>query len=289
MRNILFLLLLLPAMANAQREAAVHMKSSFVVSDNDHITLREAKQKCIENAKAEAIKSEFGEEVISDVIDSNVESDGSTAGSYFWENTAAMAKAEWLGDTQEPKIDVEYKDGNLVFSAEVWGLAREIVKSKIDLDLSVLKDISGHKGVTTSYENKERIYIRFSAPADGYLAVYLTVGDGNTTCLLPYPNDSDGRFPIKAGKDYLLFDKEADPTARTYRLTTGHKKEYNQLVIIYSPNAFTKCNIKSANSKQLGTIATKDFEKWLLTCQHSDKEMVVNRKTIRIQNANAEE
>ena len=115
------------------------------------------------------------------------------------------------------------------------------------------------------------------------------MGDGNTTCLLPYPNDSDGRFPIKAGKDYLLFDKEADPTARTYRLTTGHKKEYNQLVIIYSPNAFTKCNIKSANSKQLGTIATKDFEKWLLTCQHSDKEMVVNRKTIRIQNANAEE
>lgn len=276
-------------MGLAQRETSVHGKSVYVVSDNDHLTLREAKNKCIEKAKAEAVKAEFGEQVMTDVIDSNVESEGAAAGSYFWENTAATAKGEWLGDTKAPKIDVEYVNGDLVFSAEVWGVAREIVQSKTDLDLDIMKDISGKKGNATSFEKGERIYLHFRAPADGYLAVYLTVGNGKTSCLLPYPKDSDGRFPIKNGVDYHLFDKEEDPIAQYYRMSTKHRQEVNQLVVIYSPNAFTKFNAKEGNAKLIESVDTSDFEKWLLKCQRSDRDMVVVRKWLRIHNSSLKE
>jgi len=287
-RIILFFLLLLPVAVGAQREAKVHGTSVYMVHDNDHITLHDAKMKCIEKAKADAVKAEFGENVYTDVVDMNVESDGSTVNSYYWENTAASAKGEWLGDEKEPQINVEYKDGNLIFSAEVWGIAREIVQSKIDLDMNIMKDVNGKKKTVTSYENGEQLFMQFRAPADGYLAVYLTVGNGKTFCLLPYPKDTDGRFPIKNGKDYDLFDRETDAYAPRYNLTTKHAKEVNQLVVIYSPNAFTKCNDKSIDNKRPNFINTSDFEKWLMNCQRNDSEMVVNKKYIVIHNSKAE-
>lgn len=279
---------LFSVMAFGQREASVHGKSVYVVSDNDHITLRDAKRKCIEKAMAEAVKEEFGELVISDVVDSNVETNGAATSSYFWENTAAMAKGEWLGETRDPKIDVEYKNGNLVFSAEVWGMAREISQAKVDLDWNILTDFNGQKAVASTFENRESMYLRFRAPADGFLAVYLTVGDGETFCLLPYPKDADGRFFIKGGQDYMLFDKEINPMAKQYRLTTSHPQEINQLVVIFSPNPFTKCNDSTGDSKHPGSVSTREFQKWLLKCQRVDHDMVVDKKWVKIHNAKAE-
>ncbi len=289
MKKILLLLFLIPVSIFAQREASVHGTFVYVVSDQDNVTLREAKRNCIEKAMVEAVKNEFGEVVISDVIDISHDADGKSSGSYFWENTAAMAKGEWLGQTQEPKIDVKYENGNLVFMAEVWGKAREIVQSKVDLDVSIQKDINGKKGIASSFESGERLYLNFRAPAQGYLAVYLTEGNGRTSCLLPYPKDGDGRFYIKADTDYYLFDKEKDPSAQYYRLTTKHPLEVNQLIIIYSPNPFTKCIDRSDGNKRPNSLKTSDFQDWLLRCQHGDREMVVNKRWLKIHNANIKE
>ena len=61
-KNILLTLFaLVSATVSAQRTAHVHGEYSYVVGENDNITLREARHKCIELAKAQAIKSEFGE------------------------------------------------------------------------------------------------------------------------------------------------------------------------------------------------------------------------------------
>jgi hypothetical protein len=123
-RNTVLLVVALiafPSMVCAQRTEEVNGKYTYTIGDNDHITLREAKHKCIELAKAEAIKKVFGEIVTSDVIDSNAETNGEATSSFFWENTVAMAKGDWIMDTQEPKIEVEYDDGKLTFKAEVWG------------------------------------------------------------------------------------------------------------------------------------------------------------------------
>lgn len=266
----------------AQRIEMVSGKYVYVVTDNDDITLREAKRKCLELAKAAAIKEVFGELITSDVIDSNVETNGESTSSYFWENTVAMAKGEWLGDTEKPLVDMKYDDGKLIITAEVKGKAREIVQSKIDLKWDILKDGANSRKVATIFETGERVYVKFRSPADGYVAIYLMVGDDETSCLLPYPKDIDGRFDVKAGRDYLFFDKEEDPQAIHYRMTTKRRVEDNQLVIVYSPHPFTKCNDVSGDRLHPNSLNTHDFQKWLLKCQREDRDMVVNKKWIKI-------
>ena len=72
-RLFLSLCIMMPFVAVAQRTVTVNGTYTYIVGDNDDISLREAKVKCIELAKAEAIKAEFGEMITSDVIDTNLE------------------------------------------------------------------------------------------------------------------------------------------------------------------------------------------------------------------------
>lgn len=279
-------LVLLSMHVNAQRIEEVSGQYVYVISDNDDISLKEAKRKCIELAKAAAIKKKFGELITSDVIDTNVETNGEEASSYFWENTVAMAKGDWLGDTEKPELYVLYKNDQLIFRAVVHGRAREIVQSKIDLKWDILKDGNNKKVPAATFESGERVYVTFRSPSNGYVAVYLIVGDDDTSCLLPYPKDPDGRFQVKANRDYLFFDKEEDVSAYHYKLKTKRRQEANQLVIIFSPNPFTKCNDVSGDKTRPNSLNTHDFQKWLLKCQREDRDMVVNKKWIKIRNTN---
>ena len=268
----------------AQETKLVHGKYVFEVSDNDDITLKDAKLKCIALAKAKAIKEEFGEMVTSDVIDSNVETNGESTSSKYWENTVAIARGDWNRDTQDPEISVEYINGKLIFTAEVWGEASEIVQAKTELEWVVQKEDAGKKVATGQFNNGERIYMKFRSPADGYLAVYLIEDDDIVSCLLPDKKDTDGKFPIKASQNYTLFDAENNPGTVSYKMTTKRSQENNQLVIIYSPNPFVKCNDISRDSRHPNTINTHDFQKWLLRCQRQDRDMVVNKRNVRILN-----
>lgn len=270
------------AAAHAQRTENVHAKYTYEVGDNDNITLREAKRKCIELAKAQAIREEFGEMVTSDVIDTNVETNGEATSSYFWENTVAMAKGDWLADTKPPVVSGSYNDGKLVLKAEVWGKAREIIQAKTDLKWTIMRDVNGDREETTTFNSGERIFVNLKSPASGYVAIYLIVGDDETSCLLPYRNDKSGRFTISGGKEYTFFDRGTDPRAYHYSLKTSHELEDNQLIIIYSPNSFTKCNDITGDARHPNSLSTHDFQKWLLKCQRADRDMVVDKKWVKI-------
>ena len=93
--TLIVLILAFTLVTQAQREEEVSGSYTYVLSENDGITLKEAKHMCIELAKAAAIKEKFGELITSDVIDSNVETNGESTNSYYWENTVAMAKGDW--------------------------------------------------------------------------------------------------------------------------------------------------------------------------------------------------
>ena len=284
-RNTILLIVALvafPVMMHAQRVEEVNGKYTYTIGDNDHITLREAKHKCIELAKAEAIKKVFGEIVTSDVIDSNAETNGEATSSFFWENTVAMAKGDWLMNTKEPEIEVEYNDGKLTFKAEVWGKVREITPPSTDLKWTVMKGGDAGKVETTQFNSGERVYVNFQSPADGFVAIYLVLGENETCCLLPYRNDPSGRYPVRSGKEYEFFDKEVNQTAVNYNLKTKQPLEYNQLVIIYSPFPFTKCIDNVGDRRHPNSLNTREFQKWLLNCQRKDRDMVVQKKWIEI-------
>ena len=243
-----------PLSVHAQKTVEVHGEYTYEVGENDNITFREAKRKCLELARAEAIKAEFGELITSDVIDSNVETNGEATSSFFWENTVAMAKGDWLGDTKPAELNIEYVDNKLIFRAEVWGTAREIKQAKADLKWKILKMGNGEMEETNRFFDRERVYLSFRAP-----------------------------------EEYVLFDRDVDPTAFNYRLSTKHPMEDNQFVVIFSPNPFTKCNDITGDAKHPNSLSTFDFQKWLLRAQRADSDMIVDKRWVKIRKRSSQQ
>ncbi|MCM1489485.1 MAG: DUF4384 domain-containing protein [Muribaculum sp.] len=268
--------------ARAQRTATVSAKYDYVLGENDNVTIRQAKLKALDMARSEAIKNEFGMLVASDFINTEVGANDEFS-SYYMAETSTSVKGEWLGDESEPKVEMMLDpNGDLHFIAEVKGKAREIVRAKTDLKWSVQRVAGGRKTDADEFDNKERFYINFKSPADGYLAVYLITGDDDTSCLLPYRSDTSGRFEVKGGEEYALFDKSLNPKADYYRFSTQLPRESNQLVVLYSPHPFTKCTDTSKDPKRPNVLSQKDFAKWLLKMQRADNELVVNKKWVTI-------
>ncbi len=273
--------LVLPQYANSQRTAKVTGKYEYIVTDNDNITLKEAKIKAIDLAKADALKNEFGVMVASDFITSEhgTEDDSS---SFYVMDTSSSVKGEWLGDEKEPVVSITTNGNDLIFTAEVWGTAREIVRAHTDLKWDITKDINGKKVASDQFNTGERFFINFKSPIDGYVAVYLITGDDDTACLLPYRKDTSGRVQVKGGKEYVFFDKTVDPNASYYKLSTKSLQEMNQVVVVFSPNPFSKDVNVTSDPRKPNYLSQKDFAKWLLKNQRVDKDMVVNRKWVTI-------
>lgn len=265
----------------SQRTAKVSGKYTYIVTDNDNITLKEAKIKAIDFARAEAIKNEFGTLVVSDFINSDKVVDDELS-SFYLSDTSSSVKGEWLGDEKDPVVNVECVNGEIWFTAEVWGSAREIVRAHTDIKWEVQKKINDTKIETDQFDSGERFFVKFKSPTDGYIAIYLITGEDETACLLPYRKDTTGRFKVKGRTEYELFDKAIDPTSTYYKLSTNQLQEYNQLVLIFSPKPFTKCTDVSNDPRHPNTLSKKDFAKWLLKNQRADNDMVVYRKWLSI-------
>lgn len=266
---------------SAQRTVKVTGKSQYIVTDNDNITLKEAKIRSIDLAKTEAMRNEFGTMVASDFLNFESSNNDELSSSYIMD-TSSSVRGEWLGDDKDPVITIETAGDNIIFTAEVWGTAREIIRANTELKWDIKKDVNGKRVNSDSFDSGERFFLDFKSPMDGYVAIYLITGDDETACLLPYKRDTSGRFSVKGGKDYTFFDKAIDPTATYYKLSTDQMQEMNQLVVVFSPNPFTKDVDVSSDSRKPNHIGQKDFAKWLLKNQRADKDMVVNRKWVTI-------
>lgn len=278
---VIFTGLVLSFNASAQRTAKVTGKYQYIVTDNDNVTLKEAKIKCIDLAKAEALKNEFGVMVASDFINSE-RGNNDDSSSFYVMDTSTSVKGEWLGDEKEPEITIETVNGDIIFTAEVWGTAREIIRANTELEWDIMKDADGKRIKADQFDNKERFFLNFKSPIDGYLAVYLITGDDEAYSLLPYRKGGTGSVQVKGGKEYVFFDKTKDPSADHYTLSTNQIQEMDQFVVIFSPTAFTKYAESKSDSNRPGHISQKDLAKWLLKNQRADKDMVVNRKWVTI-------
>ncbi len=260
----------------------------YLVSEDMNITLKEAKQKCIELAKANAIASEFGEFVNMGTIDVFMDSSDMGSTSFNIGSTSTQSRALWLGDTRNPQVSVAYRDNLLTFTAEVWGEAREILTNATDVKWKIAHLAGKQKIETTTFHSGEQIYVNFQSVSNGYVAIYLVENNENTYCMLPAATDTDGRQDVRAGREYEFFDKEADRKATLLKLTTKQAQEYNQLVLIYSPNPFTKSVDTVTGPNKLSKLSTRDFSKWLLKCQRNDPDMVVEQHFLKIVNASVD-
>lgn len=260
---------------------SVHGKFEYHLNDDKEITFKQAKINCIEAAQVEAIKAAFGE-YVTNIFISREREDGNTSQTEYTMETEVRAKGVWLGHEREPVVNVVWNNGEFIYSVEVWGKAREINQAITSLDWSTQTDRKELRTDVDEFISGERIYVNFTAPADGYVAIYLLQEDDDASCLLPYPNDTSGQFRVKGGITYTFFDKKDNPNAPNYKLTTTQPDEFNEIFLIYSPNSFLKCSDKASDEFTPNSLKKANFRNWLWKCQRDDTEMVVNRKSIKI-------
>jgi hypothetical protein len=256
----------------------------------DNLSIAQAKQIALTEAKIEAVRKEFGEYVTLSIVGGQKNENGKSD-EFYQTFGGSEGKAEWLEDIKGPEYKTYYDDKNRHFiSVSICGKAREITKADIDFSAKILRNGTEAKFEDNRFKHKDDFYLMFRSPVDGFLTVYLYVIDENKVyCLLPYMNEGSGTRKIKGGKDYLFFsEKHAEPleanTVTEYILTCTKEIEQNIIYIIFTSNKFTKANdYKAENETKLPPeLPFEDFQKWLINNQIKDKDMKVEKKSITI-------
>lgn len=272
--------------AKNEKEKEVHGVYTITIADTDNLTLAQALQQCVTAAKIEAMRTAFHEVISSDVVTYDESVNGQESSAY-WENTLARINAEWLSDTREPAISVDYADHKLTFTAEVWGTARSVTHNRATLDLHICN--RGPKDApcrveTLDFNHDDAISIDFSTPATGYLAIYIIdQKNDEVSCLLPTADNGEGSQKVIGGKRYTFFEPSSMPMP--FVMQTPYALELDQLVVIYSPNSFVKCPDMAATSSRIGRCSSEAFNRWLSNCRSTDKDMTVEMRTITIRNS----
>lgn len=287
----ILLTLVFPALLFAQNERRVEGEYTYYAPQD--VSLESARVTAIEQARIQALANEFGTLIEQTTLTRQQNVNGSS-----YVNMLALGestvKGEWLNDTREPETEVAYEEGFLMVTARVWGVAREIVSVPIDINVKVLKNGTLDRYEDDQFRDGDEIYLSFSSPAKGYLAVYLMDDKGDAYCFLPYAADVDGMFEVKANKSYVLFSSnhaEKGEACDEYVLTCDKSLERDMLYVIFSPNPFIKANDEAAPMKvKVGSeelelpryLPYKDFQRWLLKNRRLDKKMQVVVKPIEI-------
>lgn len=282
---LLLLAMLLMASSHCMAQKIVKTEGSgkFVVHENDRITLVQAKEECEIAAKIDALQKAFGQQVKQEDYIMDTETDGIASSSMRFEMMASTI-GDWIRDTKPAKFTARFEGSNLVLEAEVYGEVREVIQAKPSFTYKVLAG-----GTTDSYENnkfrnKERIYITFRAPASGYVAVYAWHGDDQVSTFIPFGTDY---YKVESGRRYTFFDRNSGSDLPAYVMSTDSKLETNQIIIVYSPNKFTKCPDYGEGARTVRHTSYAEFKSWLENSMRADTKMTVARQWITIINDNA--
>ena len=266
----------------AQKTKTVDGEYTYHAPEN--VTLEQARRTALERAKIQALADEFGT-IVSQTELSRVENVNGKSDVNFLSFGGTEVKGEWIETIGEPIYNIRYEGNMLVISCSVKGKAREIVSAQIDFTAKVLRNGTEEKFESAEFRNGDDLYLLFQSPVKGYLAVYLVDADAQAFCLLPYRNQTEGIYPIKANQRYVFFNERLAPSSERpqvdeYVMTTERSSEYNQICVIFSPNQFVKAvdgNLTDGLPRQL---SSDDFNKWLAKCRKYDKDM--NLKMIPI-------
>ena len=93
------------------------------------------------------------------------------------------------------------------------------------------------------------------------------------------------RTALDRAKLSAIADAYGTLVTQSNTMTCSREIEYNDIYIIFSPNAFTKVNTNESTEDVLPRqLSFEDFQKWLVKLRKIDKEAIVNNKQISIKN-----
>lgn len=286
---LMFLLLCVSVSVLAQKPQRVYAEYTYQ-SNNPKETPEQAEKNAILEARKKAIREKFAEHVVGQT-DYIIGNDDGRSFEIFYQHGGTYLKADWVKTIKEEVLDKRFEQGFWIVSVYVEGMALEINSSEIDLDYHILRNGTELDNEDNRFKHRDRMYLRFKAPVDGYLAVYL-LDDNKAYCVLPYEEQREGIYSIEANKEYVFFsERHALPDELSYRLkrflTTDKDHEINELHIIFSKNEFVK---KTDNDRipigdkleLLRNVDRDAYENWLYDCRKRDPKMRVIKETITI-------
>lgn len=268
----------------AQKVKTVVGEYTYYVPET--VSREEAKKIALERAMIQALADEFGT-IVSQFNITQTENRNGHSQIDFTSIGGSDTKGEWIETIGEPIYETKYEGDVLIITVKVKGRAREIATATIDFKARLLRNSTEDKFESDQFNSGDDLYMSFTSPVSGYLAVYLIDADGQANCLLPYINQQSGVYPIVANRRYLFFNaKEAAKEERSYVdeyvLQCERGSENNQVYVIFSPNKFAKAADKSVNDALPRQLDVESFRKWLAGCRKRDADMNVRMMMIGI-------
>ena len=270
---LIFLMVLGVQCVYAQKKVTVVGEASYVVPGN--MTMDEARRNALEQAKANALKSEFSE-VVSQNTSTVVKVTNGQSDVRMLSQGGSSIKGEWIETIGEPEYSYGSvtEKGEPVIFVKVKGKAREIKGNKVDLQVKVLKNTMDLSNEVSEFQSGEHLYLYFRSPIPGYVTVYMEDdATHKVSCLLPYWTSKDQAFRVEANTDYLFFAHKRNPELypKDYELLAYSGEEQETIYVVFSPNPFCKANADEHN--MIFELTHDEFMKWLWKNEGMDKDM----------------
>lgn len=277
MVRALFILSLILSSLTVFAQKLKTVEGEYTYHAPENVTMEQAKRTALDRAMIQALADEFGT-IVSQSNAMRVENKNGQTDIDFLSIGGSEVKGEWIETLGEPQYNIRYEGDMLIVSVKVKGKAREIVSAGIDFQAKVLRNGTDDKFESDQFRSGDDLYLSFISPVSGYLAVYLVDAENQAYCLLPYRNQTDGIYPVKANQRYMFFNaKDAPQNERSYVdeyvMTCSRSSEQNQIYVIFSPNQFVKATDNQFNTTLPRELKSEDFQKWLSKCRKHDKEM----------------
>ena len=197
-----FVLLLLSIFCSAvSAQKVVTVGAEYIYHVPENVTLESAKRTALDRAKIQAIADEFGT-IVSQSNTTRIDNKNGSSQVDFLSIGGSEVKGEWIETIGEPEYVISYEQGMLVITCRVKGKAREIVAAQIEFKAKVLRNGTEDKLEDDNFRSGDDLYLSFQSPIKGNLAVYLVDADRQAFCLLPYRNQTEGIYPVKANLPY---------------------------------------------------------------------------------------
>jgi len=253
----------------------------------ENVTLEQARRTALDRAKIQALADAFGT-IVSQYNATQVKNRNGQSSIDFTSIGGSEVKGEWIETIGDPIYNTMYEDGMLVVSVKVKGQVREILSASIDYQARILRNGIEDKFESDLFKNGDDLYLSFTSPVSGFLAVYLVDADNQAFCLLPYRNQTTGIYPIEANRHYLFFHEKSAPSEERplvdeYVMTSERSSEHNQIYVIFSPNQFVKAVDGNLNDGLPRQLSSEDFNKWLANCRKKDTSMTLQMIPITIE------
>lgn len=297
-KGIIFFIIFIPFNAISQKVVSEHGEYKMPIEKS--MSEQEAERVCIERARINAIENAFGQTIIqgnSTYIKN--ERTGASAESKVVFNMMAetMVNGEWVEDIKPPEISKIYVEGVTYMIVEVFGKIREIKETPITFK-SALLACPKTECKTTSFNNKQSVYLEFTAPEDGYISVYCDVPEEKTTFrMLPYKTDQNvSSYPVKADETYLFFHPQLAkniPLGKVdefvFYLNKPNTPEVSKVFVLFRPKTEIAKpilsgigNVSMSNIEIPLNLPSEDFQRWLQRIRRAEADIQLETTVINI-------